>query len=159
MRLVILAVGTPRHPGLGDAIRDFEGRAARYFALETVEVSPGSGGGRGPEQTRDREADVLLRRLPADLAACALTREGRPMDSRALADWLGEMRTYAAPGAAFLIGGAFGLHERVLARCERHLSLSSLTLPHEMARLVLAEQIYRAGTILRGEPYHKGGGT
>jgi len=159
VRLVILAVGTSRHPGLADAIRDFEERAARYFALETIEVSSGSGRGRAPGRVRQEEADGLLRRLPGDLVACALTREGRAVDSGAFADWLGEMRTYALPGASFVIGGAFGLHERVLARCERSLSLSPMTLPHEMARLVLAEQIYRAGTILRGEPYHKGSGS
>ena len=159
MRLLILVVGGPRHPGLADAIRDYEQRAARYFALETIEVAPGSGRGRAPGRVREEEADVLLRRRPGDLAACALTREGRAMDSGAFADWLGELRTYALPGAAFLVGGAFGLHERVLARCERRLSLSPMTLPHEMARLVLAEQIYRAGTILRGEPYHKGAGS
>jgi 23S rRNA (pseudouridine1915-N3)-methyltransferase len=158
VRLVTLAVGTPRHPGLADAIRDFEDRAARYFAFETIEVPSGSGRGRGPDRVRDDEADALIRRLPGDLTTCALTRGGRTLDSRALADWLGEMATYALPGAAFLIGGAFGLHDRALARCERRISLSRLTLPHEMARLVLAEQIYRAGTILRGEPYHKGCG-
>ena len=156
MRLLILSVGTPRQPGLTDAIRDFEERAARYFAIETIEVPAASGRGREPERVREEEAEALLRRLPEDLAACALTREGRALDSRGLAAWLGEMATYALPGAAFLIGGAFGLHGRILARCERRLSLSAFTLPHEMARLLLAEQLYRAGTILRGEPYHKG---
>jgi 23S rRNA (pseudouridine1915-N3)-methyltransferase len=58
---------------------------------------------------------------------------------------------------AFLIGGAFGLDGELVQRCTRSLSLSRLTMPHDMARLVIAEQIYRAGTILRGEPYHKGG--
>ena len=62
----------------------------------------------------------------------------------------------ALPGIGFIIGGAFGLGEAVLSRARHHLSLSDMTLPHEMARLVLAEQLYRAGTILRGEPYHKG---
>ena len=60
------------------------------------------------------------------------------------------------PGVAFVIGGAFGLGEAVLDRSRTRLSLSDMTLPHEMARLFLAEQLYRAGTILRGEPYHKG---
>ena len=68
-----------------------------------------------------------------------------------------EARTIeASPGVAFAIGGAFGLGEPVLARARVRLSLSDMTLPHEMARLFLAEQLYRAGTILRGEPYHKG---
>jgi 23S rRNA (pseudouridine1915-N3)-methyltransferase len=58
---------------------------------------------------------------------------------------------------AFVIGGAFGLDASVLKRCRRHISLSALTFPHDIARLVLTEQLYRAGTILRGEPYHKAG--
>ena len=62
----------------------------------------------------------------------------------------------SSAGVAFVIGGAFGLGDAVLSRSRRQLSLSAMTLPHEMARLVLAEQLYRAGTILRGEPYHKG---
>jgi 23S rRNA (pseudouridine1915-N3)-methyltransferase len=156
VRLVILCVGAPRHPGLAAAIRDFEERAARYFRLETVEVPEGGGRGRTPERVRQEEAEALLRRLPGDLSCCALARSGRPIDSRALAAWLGEMATCSLPGAAFLVGGAFGLHERVLSRCGRLLSLSEFTLPHELARLLLAEQLYRAGTILRGEPYHKG---
>lgn len=156
MRLVILCVGGPRHPGLAAAIRDFEQRAARYFRLEAVEIPAGSGRTKEPGRVLEEEADSLLRRIPDGLTACALTRDGKPVDSRGLAEWLGGMANYALPGAAFLVGGAFGLHERVLARCERRLSLSRLTLPHELARLVLAEQLYRAGTILRGEPYHKG---
>jgi len=62
----------------------------------------------------------------------------------------------ASAGVAFIIGGAYGLGEGVLARAQQELSLSPMTLPHQVARLVLSEQLYRAGTILRGEPYHKG---
>lgn len=156
MRVVIVSVGTPRHPGLASAIRDYEERAGRYFPLETVEVPAGAGRGRDPARAMKEEGEALRRQLPDGLATCALTRSGRPMESRGLADWLGEMATYALPGVTFVIGGAFGLHESLLRRCDRRLSLSALTLPHELARLLLAEQLYRAGTILRGEPYHKG---
>jgi 23S rRNA (pseudouridine1915-N3)-methyltransferase len=73
-----------------------------------------------------------------------------------LASFLGAEALRASPGVAFVLGGAFGLSDQVLERAQRRLSLSDLTLPHELARLVLTEQLYRAGTLLRGEPYHKG---
>jgi 23S rRNA (pseudouridine1915-N3)-methyltransferase len=85
-----------------------------------------------------------------------MTREGESMASEELARYLERHAVRSSPGVAFVIGGAHGLAEAVLERGRRRLSLSKMTLPHEMARLVLAEQLYRAGTILRGEPYHKG---
>lgn len=78
------------------------------------------------------------------------------MTSRELAVALGDMATYGHAGAVFVVGGAFGLDEAFVGRRKRAVSLSSMTLPHDLARLLLAEQLYRAGTILRGEPYHKG---
>jgi 23S rRNA (pseudouridine1915-N3)-methyltransferase len=96
-----------------------------------------------------------MARAPTHAAAVALTRKGRAMSSRTLAKWLSE-RALEARDVAFLLGGAYGLGPDVLNNVGHQLSLSSMTLPHEMARLVLVEQLYRAGTILRGEPYHKG---
>ncbi len=78
------------------------------------------------------------------------------MNSRELARYLEQRALTASAGVAFIIGGAYGLGNDVLAQTQRKLSLSPMTLPHQVARLVLAEQLYRAGTILRGEPYHKG---
>jgi 23S rRNA (pseudouridine1915-N3)-methyltransferase len=78
------------------------------------------------------------------------------MASRKLAEWLQDHALHGSPGVALIIGGAYGIHPDVGRRARRRVSLSAMTLPHEMARLVLVEQIYRAGTILRGEPYHKG---
>jgi 23S rRNA (pseudouridine1915-N3)-methyltransferase len=139
------------------SIRDYEERAGRYFAFESIEVQPKKSGAADPERVRGEEAEALLRRLPLEMETFALTRIGRSLDTRALADHLERVGTYGpAAGAAFVIGGAYGLHEKVLESCRNRLSLSNLTLPHELARLVLAEQLYRIGTLLRGEPYHKG---
>ncbi|MDT8435287.1 MAG: 23S rRNA (pseudouridine(1915)-N(3))-methyltransferase RlmH [Gemmatimonadota bacterium] len=157
MRVLILAVGAPRNRALAAAIREYETRAGRYFSLEAIEV-PAARTGRAapPELVRRKEAEDLRQRLPADLRSIALTREGRPFTSRDLAGRLSDLATYGGAGIAFLIGGAHGLDAALREACERRLSLSALTLPHDLARLVLAEQLYRAGTILRGEPYHKG---
>jgi 23S rRNA (pseudouridine1915-N3)-methyltransferase len=86
------------------------------------------------------------------LIAC--DRGGRTLSSEQFAEWLRDRRD-TARDVAFAIGGAFGLAESVRRRAEFSLALSPWTLPHELARLVLAEQLYRAGTIVRGEPYHK----
>ena len=156
MKIVVLSVGVPRDAAIGAALRDYENRASRYFRLEFIDVSAATGHGGDPDRARKKEEAAILRRLPGHLEAWALTRSGRPISSRGLAEALGEMATYSSPGVVFVIGGAFGLSQGVLERCRRQVSLSSMTLPHELARLVLAEQLYRAGTILRGEPYHKG---
>lgn len=156
MELVIAAVGRPRTRGLREAIREYEGRAARYFRLRVEEVPAADVPERRAAEAREREARALLGHIPEGSEVMALARSGKGMTSSALAAWLGDLATYGRPGATFLVGGAFGLGEAALERARYRLSLSPMTLPHELARLVLAEQLYRAGTILRGEPYHKG---
>ena len=147
------AVGSAGSGPVAEAIAEYEERAGRYFDFEVVEVRAGGGG--DAVEIRRREADRLVDRVPDDLQWFALTRRGRGMRSRRLARYLEELATYGRAGAAFLVGGAHGLDERVLERARYRLSLSPMTLPHAVARLVLTEQIYRAGTIARGEPYHK----
>lgn len=156
MRLVVLAVGSPRDRQMAGLIREYESRAGRYFRLEVVEVAAATGMGGSPREARGREARNLRKRLPAGLDTWALTCAGAEISSSELAGALSDMATYGHPGIAFLIGGACGLDEDLVKESSRALSLSRMTLPHDMARLVLAEQIYRAGTIARGEPYHKG---
>lgn len=156
IRVLVAAVGRVRTPGLADAIAEYEGRSVRYFRFETVEVPPASLPDDRADEARAREGEALLGRVPDGVETVALTRAGKPWSTRALAERLAEAQTYGLGGFAFLIGGAHGLGHAVLARAGQRVSLSRMTLPHELARLVLTEQIYRAGTILRGEPYHKG---
>lgn len=155
MKVSAVVVGKVKGP-LAQAVLDYEQRARRYWKLDVTEVSAGAGGaGAQADRVREAEAERILARLPEGLEVVALTRAGEGMGSRDLASYLAELGTRSAPGVCFVIGGAYGLDERVLRRAKRRLALSELTLPHEMARLVLAEQLYRAGTIVRGEPYHK----
>ena len=155
MKIVIVVVGRARGP-LATATAEYEVRASRYWKLEVVEVDEGvKGGAADPDRVRAAEAERILARVPDGLEIFALTRDGKGMSSRALSRVLQERGLHALPGVAFVIGGAFGLGADVLARARTRLSLSPMTLPHDMARLLLAEQLYRAGTIVRGEPYHK----
>jgi 23S rRNA (pseudouridine1915-N3)-methyltransferase len=137
MRFRIVVVGKPRDPALGAAIRDYEQRASHYWPLDVREVK------------EDRLADAA-----AGATTVVCDERGRTFDSPGFAAWLDDLRT-AAHDVAFVIGGAFGLPEPIRAGADHTLSLAPWTLPHELARLVLAEQLYRAGTIVRGEPYHK----
>ena len=154
MKVLVVAVGKARRP-VAEAIAAYEKRARRYWKLEVVEVAAGAPGG-APEAVLRAEAGRIVRRVPPGFEVVALTRAGAAMGSVELARYLESHGVRSTPGVAFVIGGAFGLGREVLARAARALSLSALTLPHEMARLVLAEQLYRAGTVVRGEPYHKG---
>jgi len=157
MDVVIAAVGKPkRRSPVGEALTDYERRAGRYFRLRVIEVPEASLRDEEAARAREREGAALLRAVPENLQLWALTRSGTPMTSRSLAERLEEMGTYGKAGVVILIGGAHGLSDQVLAQAGLRLSLSSMTLTHDMARLVLAEQLYRAGTIIRGEPYHKG---
>ena len=155
MQLIVAAVGAPRDPSLAAAIQDYESRAARYWPLAVREVRAEPGRGVTPAQVREREGKRLLEALAPGTQVIACDVQGKAMTSEAFAEWLQRERERAGPDLAFVIGGAHGLSDAVRTVSRRALSLAPWTLPHELARLVLAEQLYRAGTIQRGEPYHK----
>jgi 23S rRNA (pseudouridine1915-N3)-methyltransferase len=154
VRVLVTVVGKPRDAGLAAAIHEYETRAARYWPLEIYEVREEPARSGSADLVREREGERLVARLPAgcDIVACDV--QGTGMTSEAFARWLQATRE-SARDVAFAIGGAFGLSEALRERARLRLSLAPWTLPHELARLVLAEQLYRAGTIVRGEPYHK----
>ncbi len=155
-RILLAAVGRPKSSGLREATRDYEARLSHYFRFNVIEVDGAGLPDARADEARAREAVALEKRLDDELELVALTREGSPWSTRKLSAYLGDMLNYGRAGAAFAIGGAHGLAPSLVSRARVKLSLSALTLPHELARLVLTEQLYRAGTLLRGEPYHKG---
>ena len=155
MRVMVVAVGRVRGD-LAPVVGEYEERAGRYWKLDVIEVAAGASSGQASaSRVQESEAKGILARIPSELEVVALTRVGKTMGSRELAGYLEEHAVRSSAGVAFVIGGAFGLGAPVLKRAQRKLSLSTFTLPHEMARLVLVEQLYRAGTLVRGEPYHK----
>jgi 23S rRNA (pseudouridine1915-N3)-methyltransferase len=154
VRFVVAVVGKPRDAHLAAAVREYETRARRYWPLEVHEVREEPARSGSADLVREREGDRLLDVVPASAQVVACEVNGRAMTSEQFAKWLQELRERARD-VAILIGGAFGLGEVVRQRATATLALAPWTLPHELARLVLAEQLYRAGTIGRGEPYHK----
>ena len=137
-----------------DLCDEFQKRVGHYFNLEIVEV-PDSTRKKGKGNARDAESDAILSRLGKDDRVVALSRTGRAVSSRDLATLLDEWSIEDRP-TTFVIGGAEGLSDSVIQRSQKVLSMSGMTFTHEMARLFLLEQLYRAGTIQRGEPYHRG---
>lgn len=154
MRVLVAAVGRPRHRDLAAAIDEYERRARRYWPLETREVREEPARGRSPEEVRAREGERLVAAAGSASLLVACDAEGTLMRSEEFAGWLRRHRD-AGRDVAFLLGGAYGLSDEVRRRATLQLAFARWTMPHELARLVLAEQLYRAGTIGRGEPYHK----
>jgi 23S rRNA (pseudouridine1915-N3)-methyltransferase len=153
VRFLVLVVGKVRDRALAKAVAEYERRAARYWPLEVKEIREGSGGADDVESVKAKEAERLLAAADGcDVVVC--DERGESLTSTTFAALLQRLRE-SGRDVAFVIGGAAGLHERVKARAGRAVALAHWTLPHEMARLVLAEQLYRAGTIVRREPYHK----
>ena len=152
MKYRIVVVGRPPVGPLRDAIADYEKRASRYWPIEILEVQAEPAKSRTPDEVRRREAERLLERASGHIVA--LDERGRSFTTDVFAKWVADRRD-RAEDTTFVIGGAFGLDETVRKRATLVLSVAPWTLQHELARLILAEQLYRAGTILRGEPYHK----
>jgi 23S rRNA (pseudouridine1915-N3)-methyltransferase len=153
VRLRILAVGKDRSGLYAPAVEEYVGRLGRVLRVELVEV-PEARRHAGTPRAREEEGEALLRRIEARDRVVALDERGREYTSHELARrveaWMGGGRD-----VVLVIGGADGLSPEVIARADERLALSRMTLAHRLARLVLVEQLYRAFTIVRGEPYHK----
>jgi 23S rRNA (pseudouridine1915-N3)-methyltransferase len=144
VKITILAVGKVKERGIREAIEDYLSRARRHFPIEEVEVR---------DAPHAQLAPTLEKRLPSGAHAVALDVAGTARTSEQFARWLDAKAAQGKGNIVFLIGGADGLPPAVASRATEKLSLSAMTLPHRLARLVLAEQLYRAVTILRKEPY------
>lgn len=154
MKLRVVSVGKPRDPE-ACALHDRYAERIRRFGVnyETVWVPEVGGGGRySEEHVRQRESALLLEKLTERGRVIALDRTGESIDSETLAR---RLEGWATPCASLVVGGPSGLHANMLARADSRWSLSRLTFPHELARVLVAEQLYRALTLLRGSPYHK----
>lgn len=159
MTIRILCVGKLKEPYFMAAEAEFLKRLRRFCTVEIAEVpderAPETLSAAQQRQVMDREGERLLARIGADEHVVALAIGGARRTSEAFAARLGHLRDGGARCVTFVIGGSLGLSGAVLQRANETLSLSDLTLPHRIARLVLLEQVYRAHKILFGEPYHK----
>ena len=146
MRVTILSVGHKMPAWIQEGFQEYTRRMPPEVRVELVELKPG--------KSKADEGRALLEALPAGATLLALDERGKPVSTQGLSVMLSEwMRDAVQP--CFAIGGADGLSDEVKARAARLVSLSTLTLPHQLVRVVLAEQLYRAWTILARHPYHR----
>lgn len=155
MRLVIVAAGTRLPDWINRGFEEYARRIAGDYRLELKEIALGQRAAGAPQQAIAREGERMLAALPAGGYVVALQVGGRSMSSEQLAKFLAS-RALDGRDVAFCIGGPDGLAPQVDARADLRWSLSALTLPHALARVVVAEALYRAVSIIKRHPYHRG---
>ncbi len=154
MRITVVAVGRLKERWWREAAGEYAKRLGPYADLRMVEVPDRDVSADEARALRGEAAD-LLRALPEGAHVVALESGGRGRSSEAFSEHLASLASNGQSHVVFVIGGAAGLGPEVLARSDERLSLGPMTLPHQMARVVLLEQVYRAFRIWRGEPYHR----
>ena len=155
MKIHFWSIGKNNEPYIKDGVEDFTKRISKYYPVEwSIIPLPKNAGMMSEMDLKKKEGEIVLDRLSNDDYLVALDEHGKQFSSETLADFLMKRGNESIKNLVFLIGGAFGLHESVLKRANSTWSLSQLTFPHQLVRLILAEQLYRACTILRNEKYH-----
>ena len=155
MKITFYAFGKIKAKFWRSASTEYLNRIRHYVSIEVKELKDSTISENDIGQAIDDESERILTAVPASSFLVALDSRGQQMTSMALANFFNEKLNYGPANVVFAIGGAFGFSEKVLRRANLVLSLSEMTFPHEMARVILFEQIYRAFSILRNEKYHK----
>lgn len=155
MKLLFWAIGKNHEPYVKTGVDDFTKRIGNYFRVEwNIIPVPKNAGMMSEMDLKKKEAELILDWLGKDDYLVALDEHGKQLTSEGLAGFIQARANESAKRVVFLIGGAFGLDETLLKRADYKWSLSQLTFPHQLVRLVLAEQVYRACSILKNEKYH-----
>ena len=159
MKITILAVGKLKEKYWKQAIAEYEKRLGAYSKIEMIEVpdekAPENMSDKEIEQVKKKEGQRLLAKIKPQATVITLEIQGKMLSSEGLAKELQQCMTQGQSDFVFVIGGSNGLHQDVLNRSNYALSFSKMTFPHQMMRVVLIEQVYRAFKIMRGEAYHK----
>ncbi|HWJ25839.1 MAG TPA: 23S rRNA (pseudouridine(1915)-N(3))-methyltransferase RlmH [Flavisolibacter sp.] len=155
MKISLWSIGKAHDSYVKEGINEFTKRISKYFSVEwTIIPVPKNAGMLSEMDLKKREGETVLEWLKADDFLIALDEHGKEFTSEGLSHVLEQRAMDSTKNIVFLIGGAFGLDEKVLNRAKVKWSLSKLTFPHQLVRLILSEQIYRACTILHNEKYH-----
>lgn len=155
MKIWFWSIGKSHDHYVKEGILEFTKRISKYFPVEwTIIPVPKNAGMLSEMDLRKKEGETILQWLKPDDYLIALDEHGKQFSSEGLSEFLQERASASTKNLVFLIGGAFGLDASVLNRARLKWSLSQLTFPHQLVRLILAEQVYRACTILQNEKYH-----
>jgi 23S rRNA (pseudouridine1915-N3)-methyltransferase len=156
MKIEFWSLGKQHETYVLPGVEDFTSRIQNYFPVEWRIMAPKKSTGSTPEKWKQVESELVISALKPDDYLIALDEKGKPLSSEKLARFIQDRGNESVKRLIFLIGGAYGLDERVLTKAKFTWSLSTLTFPHQLVRLILAEQIYRACSIIRNEKYHHG---
>lgn len=159
MNITIVCVGKIKEAFYKDAVNEYAKRLSRYCRFQVIEVADE----KTPDQTteheedliRQKEAERILKQIKEDAYVVALAIQGKKLDSVAFSEYIEQLGVQGKSSLVFVIGGSLGLHTSVLKRADDRISFSDMTFPHQLMRVILAEQIYRSFRIMNGEPYHK----
>lgn len=158
MKINILAVGKIKEEFIRGGIDEFLKRLSRYAKVNIIEVDdekiPANPSGADLEAVKEREADKLVKRIPPNSYIVVLAIQGKTLSSEGLSEMIENLMVQGQSEITFIIGGAVGLHQKVVELADYSLSFSKMTFTHQMIRMILLEQIYRAFRIMKGEPYH-----
>lgn len=159
MKITVICVGKVKEGFYREAVAEYAKRLSRYCKLEMIEVAdektPEGAGAAVMEQIKEKEAGRILDKLRDGAFVCTLEIGGKRFSSEEFAGWMEKLAVNGTSHIAFVIGGSLGLHESVRKRSDMALSFSDMTFPHQLMRVILTEQIYRAFCINNGTPYHK----
>ena len=159
MKVTILCVGKIKEKFYRDAIAEYEKRLSRYCKLEIIEVAdektPDNARESAERLIKEKEAERMEKYLKDGAFVCALAIDGKQLDSVELSEKIEKLGTGGVSHIIFLIGGSLGMSEALLKRADVKLSFSKMTFPHQLMRVILLEQVYRAYRIMNHEPYHK----
>ena len=159
MSTAILCVGKMKDKAYRELADEYLKRLGRYGKIEEIEIpdlpEPAGNSAALEEQVKIREGEALLAKIRPGDRVIAMTIEGKQRSSEELAKHLEELRTGGVSRVVFVIGGSLGLGSNILERADEELSMSRMTFPHRLARVMLLEQLYRAEKIISGERYHK----
>jgi len=154
MTATVLCIGKMRFAAYRSAADEYLKRLRHYLTLRELELKTPASPHLTPDQIREQESRQLMQAVLPATHLFVLDERGKHIDSMAFAALLGDLSS-RSQDFAFVIGGAYGHHDILRSRANTLLALSQMTFPHELARVLLYEQIYRAMTILKNEPYHK----
>ncbi len=159
MKITVLAVGKIKEKYFTDAVKEYSKRLGRYCKLEIIETAdektPDSASDHENRLIRAKEGERLNKYIKNDAYVIALAINGKQISSEQFADKVDKLGVQGVSHIIFIIGGSTGLDDNILKNADEELSFSIMTFPHQMMRVILLEQIYRAYRIIHGEPYHK----
>lgn len=159
MKINIVCVGKMKENFYRDALSEYLKRMTRYCKLEIFEVAdektPEGAGAALEDQIKEKEGKRILEKIREDAFVCTLEITGKRLSSEEFAKWMNGHMVNGTGNVTFVIGGSLGLHKSVREKAQMALSFSDMTFPHQLMRVILMEQIYRAFKIISGEPYHK----